>query len=277
MNGTFSTVKIGAWDEVFELPEVKHGISVFRGQGTDWDLQTSLERQLCNFSIREEHFIHKEHALIREFQRRAHLYLKDLPDEHNLAGWLALMQHHGAPTRLLDFTYSFFVASFFAFNECSDKPVVWAINDLWLRTCLSPDELRDDMLKNQIEVTNTRLQKVHQEFRGGGIPADELDMVLMIEPTRQIQRLAVQQGLFLMPLNLHSGFMKNLLATPVHGEESDSEWLSQTSKHIKKIEFSTEVARVGIRELRKMNITAESLFPGIDGFACSLRKTVLAV
>ncbi len=277
MNNSFETVQIGSWREVFDLPEVKHGPSVFRGQSADQDLETSLERQFRRYSIRGEHFLHKEWALLREFQRRAHLYLQDVPTNEDLVGWMALMQHHGAPTRLLDFTYSFFVACYFAFMECSEKPVVWAVSDLWLRECLSPNELRHDLLGRQIDVANTQLKMLHEEFRGGGSPTRVLDMVLMIEPTHQIQRLAVQQGLFLMPLNLHNGFMKNLLSTPSHSDDADSDWISETSKHIKKLQFSKEVAREGLLELRKMNITAESLFPGIDGLAKSLNHTVLAV
>jgi hypothetical protein len=91
--------------------------------------------------------------------------------------------------------------------------------------------------------------------------------------------LAVQQGLFLMPHNLHEDFITNLVCM-AQMEASDNEnsasWLSDTKKHFKKIVFTKEAGRVGQRELRKMNITAESLFPGMDGFAESLKQTVLA-
>lgn len=275
MSQQIATIRIENWSQVFELQALKE-TTLFRGQGADWPLKTSLERQLEASEIRPEHYLHKEYALIREFRRRAHLYLSDLPEEADLVGWLALMQHHGAPTRLLDFTYSFFVACYFAFIDKQDTPVVWAISDLWLRECLFPNNLRYDLLEGLIHTANDKLTHVLREFRGGGTADEELEMLLMIEPTRQIQRLAVQQGLFLMPLNLHSGFVKNLFMTPKHGDEDEAGWVRDTSKHISKIEFSREAARVGLRELHKMNITAESLFPGIDGFASSLRHSVLA-
>ena len=47
---------------------------------------------------------------------------------------LSLMRHHGAPTRFLDWTYSFFNALYFAINRLNKESsyVVWAINDIWL-------------------------------------------------------------------------------------------------------------------------------------------------
>jgi hypothetical protein len=42
--------------------------------------------------------------------------------------WLALMQHHGAPTRLIDFTWSPYVAAFFALERTLTDGVVWAMN-----------------------------------------------------------------------------------------------------------------------------------------------------
>src|SRR6058998_3676205 len=53
--------------------------------------------------------------------------------------WLALMQHYGAPTGLLDFTRSFWIALFFAFEEAeSDCSVV----------ALDPTSLGDKHGKN---------------------------------------------------------------------------------------------------------------------------------
>lgn len=79
-----------------------------------------------------------------------------------------------------------------------------------------------------------------------------------------------------MQLDLHSPFIDNLRECPSYCEDSDPTWFGDTKKHVKKIVFTAEAKRVGLRELRKMNISAENLFPGIDGFAKSLSHTVIA-
>jgi hypothetical protein len=120
----FDTITISDWSEALSLPEVKHGLSVFRGQcSVDWGLQTSLEREFERCNIAAEYYPHKERALLMEFRRRAHLYTKDLPEADDIVGWLALMQHHGAPTRLLDFSYSFYVACFLLSTQVVEMPL----------------------------------------------------------------------------------------------------------------------------------------------------------
>lgn len=42
------------------------------------------------------------------------------------------MQHHGTPTRLLDFTQSIYIAMYFALIDSTTDACIWAINDLWL-------------------------------------------------------------------------------------------------------------------------------------------------
>lgn len=41
------------------------------------------------------------------------------------------MHHHGAPTRLLDFTYSIYVATYFAAENAERDAAVWAIDGRW--------------------------------------------------------------------------------------------------------------------------------------------------
>jgi hypothetical protein len=101
----------------------------FRGQSkASWRLQPSIERLASEAGITPQ----VEKYVEREFKRRAHHYISDLPDDEDALEWLALMQHHGAPTRLLDWTRSAYVAAFFAAESAGDAPfAIWAA-DGWV-------------------------------------------------------------------------------------------------------------------------------------------------
>ena len=104
----------------------RRGGWIFRGQAdATWPLQPSLERlagELGELPSTVERYIDDE------FRRNAHHYGNDLPNPDDVLGWLALMRHHGAPTRLLDFSRSPYVAAFFATVDAKpDRPsVIWA-------------------------------------------------------------------------------------------------------------------------------------------------------
>ncbi len=97
--------------QCFQSPPFNEERWVFRGHSRlSWRLQPTIER-LAN----EQHISpHVEKYAEREFKRRAHHYISDLPNDEDDLEWVALMQHHGAPTRLLDWTRSAYVAAFFA-------------------------------------------------------------------------------------------------------------------------------------------------------------------
>ena len=72
-----------------------------------------------------------ERLMLEEFKSRAHQYLPANAIPSSDFEWLALMQHHLGQTRLLDWTFSPYVAAFFALDEVRPTEVeycaVWAI------------------------------------------------------------------------------------------------------------------------------------------------------
>lgn len=71
----------------------------------------------------EEH----EFTYIEEYQRKVPMFTDQTPEQRGIE-WLFMMQHYGAPTRLLDWTENVLVAAYFAVNENVDKDgEIWVI------------------------------------------------------------------------------------------------------------------------------------------------------
>jgi len=119
---------------------------IYRGQSSSsWNLQTSLYREILNFHqiIDNNGCLTIEQKMINEYLSSSHLYspfhLKvpidknfpkgNTPDyiEYKLEV-LSIMQHYGALTRLLDWTYSPFIATFFALDGAKNDFAIYALN-----------------------------------------------------------------------------------------------------------------------------------------------------
>src|SRR6266581_1355335 len=91
-----------SWDsklERFRSPYVFRGLS-----DATHRLETSLMRLGGEYAKIEKH-------LLRNFQKYAY---GEVVERDSIWHWLSVAQHHGLPTRLLDWTYSPFVAMHFA-------------------------------------------------------------------------------------------------------------------------------------------------------------------
>ena len=106
----------------------------FRGMCGDWDLSSSLQR--LRHPVDTLRMI--EHVMLQNFRKYAYHEAEPNTSEWE---WPSLAQHHGLPTRLLDWTYSPFVAMHFATNELDkmDKDgVIWMVNFVAARKFLPP-------------------------------------------------------------------------------------------------------------------------------------------
>lgn len=69
-----------------------------------------------------------EFAYIEEYQRKVPMFTDNIPERRNIE-WLFMMQHYGAPTRLLDWTENILVAAYFAVQENEEDPgEIWVIS-----------------------------------------------------------------------------------------------------------------------------------------------------
>jgi hypothetical protein len=104
---------------------------IFRGQSdANWALTDSLSRLLHALSPVSDPRL-AEQLAYKKFLGEAHLFLdpSTLPAEKSLLAWWALMQHFGCPTRLMDWTASPYVATYFAVSENLEREgAVWAFD-----------------------------------------------------------------------------------------------------------------------------------------------------
>lgn len=263
-------IEVDSWDKAKNefRKLVNEGVWIFRGQPNEGELETSLERWIHKNQNKE--ILDEDSAdlyMLTLFKQGAHHYLRScahLPD--NTLEWLALMQHHGAPTRLLDFTRSPYIASFFAMDNAfppEGKCVIWAVNTLLCN-------------KQAVKLLNEqRTEKsgypILSEFDYGAILEnfEEIfisnpnlpQLILPISPDKKNERLTIQQGLFLCPGD-PSSFMENLY------------YSGEYEEHVKRIIISNSCRRDAIEDLKLMNISHATLFPGLDGFARSLSNNI---
>jgi hypothetical protein len=108
---------------VGELPK-RPKILLFRGQSQTWDLIPRIARTEKTY----DEIIAAEGEMLADFKHRAFPYLDYQPEwEHE---WMAIAQHHGLPTRLLDWTENPLAALWFAVRDTGIKDkdgIVWTL------------------------------------------------------------------------------------------------------------------------------------------------------
>lgn len=219
----------------------------FRGHGdAAWKLEPTLYRMRKARGIGAEHY--NEAELLEMFKRRARRYLDHVPQSD--WEWLFEMQHHGLPTRLLDWTESYLVALYFAVRDARGDAdaCVWATNPWWLGRQAFGD----------FALPSAHESKVQAWRPGAGL--DELPKApVAILPVHSSARIQAQRGVFTM-----------------HGSARDgldrlAEGAGKKGCLRRLVVPKRDVAHVRL-ELSRSGITESVIFPELPGLCRELRS-----
>lgn len=215
----------------------------FRGlPDATYDLQTSLTRLGGAYA-------NLEGPLLRTFRRYAE---RHAVADDSVWNWLAVAQHHGLPTRLLDWTYSPYVALHFVTQDLAayDRDGIILCVDYVKSVDFLPDTLRR-LLDEEYAYVFTA------EMLNRGAPTlpefdrlSEPPFVAFFEPPSLDQRIVNQYALF------------SLMSDPT---ASLDRWLQEHPDLLRRIVIPAELKREIRDKLDQANITERVLFPGLDG------------
>jgi hypothetical protein len=214
---------------------------IFRGQPVDEKLLPKLGRPSLRLKKGKKTLRQMEQLIILEFDRVGRPMAKLKPE--NLWDLLALAQHHGLPTRLLDWTYNALAALWFAVKKPPEKTdgrnrdgVVWLL-------MTQPGDFVDFSLKPSLS------RKTSEDPFDG--PSTRIFRSSVID-----DRMAAQAGLF----TVHKLLKKKK-------KFIELEKNSLFSKRLWKFEVPANRFWVLRRQLNACGANYMSMFPDLDGLS----------
>lgn len=226
----------------------------FRGQcNTQFELISSLRRK------RSTNFFYLEQRLLSNFNK----YGQFIEDKICGSIWnnMIIAQHHGIPTRCLDFSLSPVVALHFALisNVKGQDAAIWAINHGMLHRNLLPERYKEILDKyGAVSFTVDMLEELRITISDYNRDMDDKS-IIFVEPPSIDSRIVNQfSHLAIIPdaLDPLDNFLSNI----------------SIDKIAYKFIIPYDKVTLFRRQLDYMNITERILFPGLDGIASYLKR-----
>ncbi len=233
----------GAWN-----PSLQRFRSPFAFRGlpcTEHTLSSSLVRLAGDADIRK-----LELALLRNFRKYA---VTEGEHADSIWDWLALGQHRGLPTRLLDWTYSPLVALHFATDGPEDfdrDGVVWCVNFVEANRRL-PSKLQRIMTREGSETLTVDMLSVFKELRDFDALAKS-PFLVFLEPPAIDRRILNQFALF------------SLMSSPTAHIEA---WLEAHPDLGRRVIVPARLKWEIRDKLDQANVNERILFPDLDGLS----------
>lgn len=285
---------------------------IFRGLARyDFHSSSSLERLLIREGMPTSQWISAEKLAVEHFKGlvkklKVSEMVQTLPADDDTLGWMSLMQHYGAPTRLIDWTKSRYVACWFAYANAGlgFDSALWLLNadfcrsiygrrltqgeQLWVpprEKCRSGDGVRSastDAFEQRVKDENGLIQHIIKTRSIWPLP------IPIVDPD---DRMKKQEGCFVcLGVLGHDPPILSYLLEPGKYPEANGRVFRPTSfycengqteigpghpplterpcdpqDYIIKIRLRHEWRNEAMQSLTEMGITADNLFPGLDG------------
>ncbi len=246
----------------------------FRGiTDAKWSLVTSAQRLGGNVALLERH-------LLRNFRKYAH---RDVVERDSLWYWLTMAQHHGLPTRLLDWTYSPFVAMHFATDNLANMDrdgLIWVVDYTKVHSLLPAPfstVLRDEgsvvftvEMLSRFDLPKVASRAASASTGLGGTTAirDLQDFDSMVTPP------ADPFLLFFEPPSIDDRVVNQyaLFSVMPTATVTMDDWLSKHPDLGVKLIIPSALKWEIRDKLDQANINERVLFPGLDGLSKWLRR-----
>ena len=224
---------------------------VYRGMSDAGDdLRTSLMNLGGNTREVEFH-------ILRNFKKYAR---RDAVRENNNWEWLALAQHHGAPTRLLDWSYSPYVSLHFATANLAKYDcdgVIWAVDYVSAHKFL-PKKLRAVLSEERSNAFTVEMLESGVASLSELEKLSDVEFAVFLEPPSLDQRIVNQFSIF------------SLMSRPDVRLDC---WLEKEHPELaRRIIIPAELKWEARDKLDQANVTERVLFPGLDGLAKWLNR-----
>ncbi len=254
-----NTIRVESWSELQDAlftdswnDELGRFRSRYAYRGLS-DLEYPLETTLMRLRGR---YAELERHLIRNFRKYAH---RNVVERETFWQWLAVAKHYGLPARLLDWTYSPYIALHFAtanIDKFDRDGAIWAVNYLKAHQLL-PEKLRFQLEREGANVFTTEMLTESVSTLKDLDDLAPYDFVMFIEPPSIDDRIVNQFAFFSM-MNDATGLLDRWL------EAHPEIWIKILIPAGLKWEIRDK--------LDQANITERVLFPGLDGLSSWLTR-----
>lgn len=193
-----------------------------------------------------------ERELLRDFMNRASEYSEELPS--NDIDWMFFGQHHGLPTRLLDWSKNPLIALYFACDapEANKDAAVWALSP-WLLNISNMGQ------QHVPDASSSILAEYTVDIMDRSLPREpKASNPIAVHPGKHFRRSSAQSGCF----TLHGRIRDPLERT---------DFKKSPRSCLVKLTIPAERKEHLLDELYRIGVHAQSVYQSMDHVAQSIR------